>query len=252
MKLKICSFNARFDGAKDGINAFTCRTERIRDFLKAEEPDIIGFQEVTSTMRAWFVENMPDYYTVGGGRNPDCSGEAPLIAFKKRDMQLIGAKTDMLSPTPEKFGSRFAGTDQSKCPRSYCRLLLKHNEIDEPFYVYNVHTDHIGAISRTLASAQLVTDISSHGSLFFMTGDFNATPDASEIKLISAPERIVDVSSALGGTFHAYGKLESPVKIDYIFADSRAVATDCYVVADEPVEGVYISDHNPIVAIFEF
>ena len=251
MKIKICSFNARFDGANDGINAFTCRTPRLLEFLKAESPDIIGFQEVTPTMRAWFVENMPDYYSVGGGRNPDCSGEAPLIAFKKRDMQLIGAKTEMLSPTPEKFGTRYAGIDQSKCPRAYCRVLLKHNDIDEPFYVYNAHTDHIGVLSRTLSSAQLVSDISSHDSLFFMTGDFNALPDSTEIKLIAAPERIVDVSASLGGTFHAYGKRQTPEKIDYIFADSRLKAAECYIVPDEPVDGVYVSDHNPIVAVFE-
>jgi len=56
----------------------------------------------------------------------------------------------------------------------------------EPFYVYNVHTDHKGSVARALASSQLLQDITSHGAPFFMTGDFNATPDAPEIQMITA------------------------------------------------------------------
>lgn len=251
MKLKICSFNSRCDTANDGINNFSCRTGKILEFLKAESPDIIGFQEITPTMREWYVENLTDYYTVGAGRNPDLSGEAPLIAFKKRDMQLVSCDTVMLSSAPKKFGSRYEGSDQSSCPRAYCRVLLKHDKVAEPFYVYNVHTDHIGAAARMLASAQLVQDISTCGRLFFMTGDFNAKPDSPEIALITKSSFISDATASVGGTFHAYGKLDEPVKIDYVFTAKGQIPTECYAVGDNPPDGVYVSDHNPVVAVFE-
>lgn len=251
MKLKICSFNSRCDTADDGINNFSCRTGKILEFLKAESPDVIGFQEITPTMREWYIENLADYYTVGAGRNADLTGEAPLIAFKKRDMQLVSCETVMLSSSPAVFGSRYGGSDQSNCPRAYCRALLKHKDVEKPFYVYNVHTDHIGDTARALASVQLVQDISSADGLFFMTGDFNAQPDSPEIKLITESPFVSDATASIGGTFHAYGKLENPTKIDYIFTRRGVNPDECYAVVDNPEDGVYVSDHNPIIAVFE-
>lgn len=251
MKLKICSFNSRCDVANDGINNFFSRTGKILGFLKTENPDIIGFQEITPTMREWYIENLTDYYTVGAGRNADYSGEAPLIAFKKRDMQLVSCETVMLSSSPEKFGSKYEGSDQSGCPRAYCRVLLKHKDIAKPFYVYNVHTDHVGAMARALASMQLLQDISTKDSLFFMTGDFNAEPDSAEIKLITCCPFISDATKDVGPTFHAYGQLKNPIKIDYVFTSSNLSATEVYKVKDEPKDGVYISDHNPVIAVFD-
>ena len=251
MKLKVCSFNSRCDVANDGINNFECRKGKILEFINRENPDIIGFQEITPTMREWYVENLNDYYTVGSGRNADFSGEAPLIAFKKRDMQLLSCETVMLSSSPEIFGTKYEGSDQSACPRAYCRALLKHKDIEKPFYVYNVHTDHVGAMARSLASMQLVQDISTKDGLFFMTGDFNAEPDSAEIKLITDCSFISDVTKDIGATFHAYGQLKNPIKIDYVFTNKSLTATEVYKVKDEPKDGVYISDHNPVIAVFD-
>ena len=250
MRLKVCSFNSRCDIANDGINNFECRKGRILEFIRAEDPDIIGFQEITPTMREWFVESLEDYYTVGAGRNPDLTGEAPLIAFKKRDMQLVSCETVMLSSSPEVFGSRYEGSDQSHCPRAYCRALLKHKDIEKPFYVYNVHTDHVGAMARALASVQLVQDISTRDGIFFMTGDFNAEPESREIRLITECPFVSDVTRDVGATFHAYGKLDNPVKIDYIFTNLATDPRESYAVEDIPVDGIYISDHLPVVADF--
>ena len=40
-------------------------------------------------------------------------------------------------------------------------------------------------------------------------------------------------------------------KIDYIFTDLTADKTESYRVEDAPVDGVYISDHFPVVAFVE-
>ena len=255
MELKICSFNSRCarDRTKDGINNFFERTERIREFIERESPDVIGLQEITDVMREWYIDALEDYYIVGGGRDADFGGESSAIAFKKRDMQLISVKTEMLSSEPNKQGSRYEGSDQSVCPRVYTRAYFKHKDIKTPFYVYNVHTDHKGSLARKLASMQMVRDVCSHDEIFFMTGDFNATPETDEIGLLTSLPRIVDVTENIERTFHQFGRLseEQMSKIDYIFADSRASLVRSWRVEDEPKDGVYISDHYPILAIFE-
>ena len=61
----------------------------------------------------------------------------------------------------------------------------------------------------------------------------------------------MDVSENVGATFHDYGRLEVPVKIDYIFTDLRNKLVDCSIIEDEPVNDVYLSDHVPLVAVLE-
>lgn len=253
IRVSVMSFNMRCSSAKDGINDFENRKLRIREMLNEQSPDVIGFQEITPVMREWVVETFPQYYMVGAGRNADYSGESCLVAFKKDLFDLISCDTVMLSSTPSVMGSRYEGAGQSKCPRVYTRVLLKHRDGCEPFYVYNVHTDHEGSLARFLASQQLLGDIASHNRNFFMTGDFNAEPDSDEIKVLTANSvrKIMDVSENKGRTFHGYGQKEEPFKIDYIFSDSRNTVVDCHVIEDTPVNGVYISDHFPLIAVFE-
>ncbi len=253
VNLMVMSFNMRCSSAKDGINAFEKRVPRIEEMLNRYSPDVVGFQEITPVMREWIVDTFPQYYAVGAGRNADYSGESCLIAFKKSAFDLVAADTVMLSSTPHVMGSRYEGAGQSKCPRIYTRALLKHRDLREPFWFYNVHTDHEGSLARILASQQLLGDIASHSRNFIMTGDFNAEPDSDEIKMLTANEarKIVDVSENAGATFHDYGRREVPIKIDYIFSDLRNKVVECRVIEDVPVNDVYVSDHLPLIAVLE-
>ena len=251
--LKIMSFNMRCSTANDGVNNFENRKPRILDMLSHANPDIIGFQEITPEMREFIIENLTDYYAVGAGRGATYNDEAPLIAFKKLDMQLISCDTVMLSTTPAIPGSVYEGSDQSRCPRAYAKVFLKHKDIGKPFYVYNVYTDHIGELSRIMASLQMLQDICSHNAQFLLTGDFNAHPDSKEIMMITdcKSRKIVDATASLDGTFHNYGRRDGYAKIDYIFASDGVSVTDANIVSDAPVNGVFYSDHFAVTATVE-
>ena len=45
-KLKVLSFNLRYNNPNDGENSWLNRSELVKNFLWSESPDIIGFQEV--------------------------------------------------------------------------------------------------------------------------------------------------------------------------------------------------------------
>lgn len=251
--LKIMSFNLRVDCAADGINSFSNRFHRVVEVLERERPDIVGFQEVTEGMRARLRDHLPGYTVQGCGRNRDYHGESMLIAYRKDEVELITLENVWLSPTPSLPGS-FYGGDQSDCPRMFTAALLKHNDVRTPFLFINTHLDHLGKQARYLGAMQLLQYISSHREAFILTGDFNATPDAPEIALISSvmkDRRVVDCTSELGPTFHDFGRLpeNKRVKIDYIFTDGSC--TESYVVPDEPVDGQYYSDHNAVCAMVE-
>ena len=248
--LKIMSFNLRVDNTGDGINSFTNRFSRVVEVLEQEKPDLVGFQEVTDGMRARLRDHLPGYTVQGCGRERHYHGESMLIAYRTDAVELISLENIWLSPTPRVAGSTFGG-DQSGCPRMFTSALVKHNDIPLPFYFINTHLDHQGAEARYLGAMQLVQYISAHGENFVLTGDFNATPDAREIGLITkslAGRGAVDCTAELGPTFHNFGRLpaEKRIKIDYIFTDGKCESA--YVVEDTPVEGQFYSDHNAVCA----
>ena len=252
-QLKIMSFNLRVDNTGDGINSFTNRFHRVVEVLEREKPDIVGFQEVTNGMRARLRDHLPGYTVQGCGREANYCGESMLIAYRKEEVELIRLENIWLSPTPSIPGSNFGG-DQSGCSRMFTAALVKHRDVALPFYFINTHLDHVGKNARYLGAMQLVQYISAHREYFVLTGDFNATPETPEIKLITSAlgyRGAVDCTEGLGGTFHNFGRVpaERRVKIDYIFTD--ACCKDRYVVEDAPVEGQYYSDHNAVCALIE-
>ena len=248
--LKFMTFNLRVDCASDGINSFSKRFGRVVEVIQRERPAVVGFQEVTDGMRAILREHLDGYTVQGCGRDTDYHGESMLFAYRTDEVELISLDNLWLSPTPRVAGSTFGG-DQSKCPRMLTTALLKHNDIKAPFRFVNTHLDHFGRNARYLAAMELCQLLSTYPEKFVLTGDFNATPDAPEISLITSSlsyRGVVDCTLGLEGTFHDFGRvpLEERTKIDYIFTDGKC--SESYIVPDTPVNGQYYSDHHAICA----
>ena len=70
-EIKVMSFNLRMDTEHDGINRFRNRIGRVMEVINSEDPDIIGFQEVTDYMRGVMREQLKGYTVVGCGRNKE-------------------------------------------------------------------------------------------------------------------------------------------------------------------------------------
>lgn len=200
MKIKVFSFNLRTEAKSDGINDFYNRTDRVLATIKEHSPDVIGFQEVQPGMRAWLRENLTEYLIVGCGRERDLGGESVVIGYKKNDFQAIRSETFWLSPTPSVFGSRYP-VDQSSCPRIVTSALLKHKDSPLPFVFCNTHLDHVGKNARLQGSLQIIQYLSENAERFILTGDFNASPSAPEVRVItSTPDFYAkDATLGLGG-----------------------------------------------------
>ena len=260
-KLKVMTFNIRVEASIDGINHLDNRKGRILETINTEKPDLIGFQEVRDGARAWLRDTLSDYMMVGCGRLRDYKGEGAPLAFRKDKFEMVGMETFWLSSTPKIPESKYDGSDQSECPRIATAVTLKPCDSEELLLFVNVHTDHEGAMSRVLASAQLLEYMSQKDLPCVLTGDFNALPNTPEIKMMTVNKRfpLVDATVGIESTFHAFGKLQNyadkfedkPVKIDYVFTNLPTDPDESYAVEDIPVDGIYISDHRPVVAFVE-
>lgn len=249
--IKVITFNIRLATIYDGINYFDYRLPRIIEFLKKEQPDIIGLQEADDHIRDILKNNITDYILIGSGRECNYCGETAPIGYKKDRFDLIKFEQLWLSDTPDIPGSRYEG-DQSECPRVMIAALLKMKGNTSPFWVINTHLDHLGEGARLLGSLQIMRFIQEKKQPVILIGDFNAEPNSIEIKTITENEScpLLDCTAGLGATFHNYSN--TPFwKIDYIFTSFNCDISKSIVYPDEPIDGVYLSDHRPVGAIIE-
>lgn len=256
--MKVVTFNIRCDYNQDGDNNFQNRKDIILKKLNSENADIVCFQEVLPHVASWLKENLKDYYILGCGREKDLKGEQNTVAIKKDKFQLISMNTFWLSLTPEIPGTRYE--KQSMCPRSVTELFLQDLETEKLYYLLNTHLDHEGSEARVLGMEQILKHMkktvenkeqAGYGKIeMILTGDFNGYPESPEIQLIENSEFLRDLTAGMEGTFHDYGRMEPPEKIDYIVVSSglecskRELWKDCE-------NGVYLSDHYPVSVVLE-
>lgn len=242
----LVTFNVRREFQEDLENRFENRKELILKTINHRHPDVIGFQEVLPEALLWLKESLTDYAVVGTGRDPDLGDEATAIAFDKNKYELIKMDTVWLSETPYVPGSRYA--DQSECPRTCTSVLLYERSSGLIIRVYNTHLDHIGVNARLEAVKQIL-EMKNNEKLFkdapfILMGDFNAVPRDEEIKYISDNSDLKDLTANLPGTFHDFGQLDNPEKIDYIYGNNLIKLVDAGLWTCDKESG-FISDHFP-------
>ena len=264
MKISVMTFNLRVDCASDGINLFENRKGRILDAIGKHSPDIIGFQEARDDARDWLSDSLPAYVLVGCGRDADYRGEGVPVAFRKDAFEMIFCENFALSPNPEIMGTRFLGVGQSEYPRMATALKLKHRDAKEPFVFVNTHADHRAAEARGLEISMLVDYMAKKGKRCILTGDLNTLPSEPILKPFSENPDFcfTDATAGIEETFHAFGKVEGSsyfrqkygegkVKIDYIFTTLPTDPSASFAPEDIPEDGVYISDHRPVIAFID-
>lgn len=249
--LKVMTFNLRVDSPCDGINQFFSRTPRILKAIRDEAPDLIGFQEDNDAMREFLRKSLPEYTVIGCGGGRNYRSVSNVIAYKTDRFELIDFETKWLSHTPDVPASTFGG-DQSKYPRHYHRARLHDAESDKTFQFVNMHADHVGDNAKLLATKQVVEVLKPYAAEgIFVCGDLNSHPGTPSISAFTEGNDLglVDTTAQVGGTFHGYGTRVPTYKCDFIF--SNVPYSESHLVEDVPENGVYISDHNPVVTTFE-
>ncbi len=261
-ELKVMSFNVRYDNPDDGINAWTNRRDLVYRFLKEQQPDIIGFQEVLKHQIDQLQVNLEAYNHVGVGRNDGKeSGEFVPVFYLKDKYELLASSHFWLSETPEVPGSISWG---AALPRIVTWLQLKERQNGYIFYVFNTHFSHVSAYARNESAILLVNKIKTIAgeAPVVLTGDFNAEPDERMYNTITDnwdgyhqlwDSRLLPIKKTeqSNQTFNGFNPSTPELMIDHIFINGffnvRSFSTHQVIEND-----VYISDHYPIMANLSF
>jgi endonuclease/exonuclease/phosphatase family metal-dependent hydrolase len=231
-------------------------------FIRLNDPDIIGTQETEYSQHTFLQRNLTEYALYGVGREDGkTNGEHNTILYKKGRFTEHGSGTFWLNENPDKPGK---GWDAGYT-RIASWLILKDKISGKQLFVINTHIDHKGPTAQKESIPLLMSKISKlHGELpVVLTGDFNMPPTNNNIRYITdASEghysllhtKKISETPPTGnvGTYHALEDADSGKDglIDYIFVDEK-VRVLAYTVFPPKFEGSFLSDHSAVMAKIE-
>ncbi|MBD8389058.1 endonuclease/exonuclease/phosphatase family protein [Dysgonomonas sp. BGC7] len=261
LEINVMSFNIRLDHAGDSLNNWQYRKDVAAEVIKTNDIDILGTQEVLLNQFNDLKERLPEYTGIGVGREDGKKmGEFCALFYKKTKFTEIKSGNFWLSETPEIAGSK--GWDAS-----YIRVatwaILKDNTTGKQVFAINSHLDNDGLTARIEGGNLLLKKAMELGKglPIILTGDFNDTPESETIKNITDSAKsdyllnskaVAESVAGTEWTFHDFGRLpmqERPL-IDYIFV-SKNIRVLNYNTLSDKLDGIFVSDHKPIMAKIE-
>lgn len=256
--ISVMTLNVRYDNPRDSINAWPNRAKQVENFIKHQDPDILGMQEVLAHQFAYLDSVLTDYASQGVGRDDGLrKGEMNPVFYKKDKFDLVRTITFWLSDTPEFPGSKAWG---SSLPRIVTWMELVNKETEDHFFYFNTHFAHDSDSARVMSSDMLLNKVSeiAQGFPFIITGDFNMLPDSRGYTILTGSEgsaSLVKDSYFLSEekpfgpswTFNGFSDKPGEGRIDYILVKSGMKVLDHKTIIHKD-GNVFLSDHWPVVA----
>ena len=99
------TFNIRYDNPQDSLNNWQYRKDRVCQFIKDHELDIVGMQEVLHSQFQDLRAGLPEYDGIGVGRDDGKeAGEYCPVFFKTDRFTLVEYGNFSLSEYPDTIG----------------------------------------------------------------------------------------------------------------------------------------------------
>lgn len=249
--IKMMSYNLRCISPLDfGKKSWFYRADLIIDDIVNEKPGIIGFQEATKWHYAYLTNALQGYDSVITYRDEAFNSEGCPIFYNTALYTLVDKGSFWLSETPEVMSKSWGAQFNRVC--SY--VILTDNASGEDFVVFNTHLSHVSDEARINGIKVVLDKIAQFGSLpAVIMGDFNAQEGSETYTRVT--ENFIDARYATENTtdthtYQGWGDPEKYKRIDYFMISKTGIKVNEYNVLSGLHDGVYSSDHCPIVLEF--
>ncbi|MFC6974154.1 endonuclease/exonuclease/phosphatase family protein [Halomicroarcula sp. GCM10025709] len=169
-RVRVASFNVRYDAAKDGTDNWAHRRQLVAGTIRYHAPAVVGVQEAMSHQLRELQAMLPAYDWVGDPRDSVAvGGEHTAVGYRTDRFDCTATDTFWLSETPTEPGS--VGWDAAY-PRvaTWARL-----DDGDPLLVVNTHLDHEGERARRRGIDLVLERLDGivDGEPVVLQGDFN-------------------------------------------------------------------------------
>ena len=253
--------DANSDDAKNG-NGWKQRLPEVCNLVKYHNFDIFGTQEGLYHQLENMKEQLPEMDYIGVGRDDGKqAGEYSAIFYKKDKFKLLDSGNFWLANNSSKPNM---GWD-AVCIRICSWGKFKEKTSGKEFYMFNVHTDHVGVKARKEGAKLILEKIKKIAGKkpVILTGDFNDDQTSDSYLLLNTTNQLRDsyelspIKYANNGTFNSFNLTrKTDERIDHIFINNDfkviryGILTDIYW--DKNSVPRIPSDHYPVAAEVEF
>lgn len=248
------TFNLRFGLADDGANSWRRRKKALPALFRKYRPDFIGFQECNPFQIDYLAEILVGYEHIGK-LSPAPENWQNNVIFYRHGWEPTISRHLFLSETPS-VPSKFKG---SRWPRQATigmftsnrrRLICVNTHFD---FAENIQTRSAHLIMEQLA--ELPSEVPA-----ILSGDFNTIPGQNCYVVFTGKDRRLSpdgpwfrnaASKPLKGTYHGFEGRTDGDHIDWILYRG-CISVAGYEVVEGKFDGVYPSDHFPVIAEFKW
>jgi endonuclease/exonuclease/phosphatase family metal-dependent hydrolase len=256
--LTVMTLNVRQPDQDDGINAWENRRDLLVETIVTAKPDLIGTQELFTLQADYILSRSSEplgYRWIGTGRFGDARDKHVGIFYRASSLQLIRHGDFWLSETPDVPGSASWNILRPRqvtwgCFETKAGQLLYHFNTHFPY-----RREEEEARRQTAALLlQRIGELAGSDSVL-LTADFN-NPAGGEIYTTLTEAGLQDAWTSaeqrIGpeGTLNGFGRPMPDRRIDWVLYRAPWRVGKAETIATS-VNGVYPSDHYPVVAEFE-
>jgi endonuclease/exonuclease/phosphatase family metal-dependent hydrolase len=256
MEFRVVSANIRFANPADGEHDWVNRKDFMASLVNDFKTDLLGTQEGRQPQLEEMAELLPNMQLIQGHRDWIEERMYPCIFVNPETIYVKNSGDIWLSETPNLAGSF---SFDSAFPRLCTWIQGAFKKSGKDFFFVNVHLDHILGTTREQQIRVLIDEtkkINIENRPMILAGDFNESPEDGVRKIINAEqENLNDPWQSLKKdediSFHKFqGELEGASRIDWILVDNR-ITVKSIDLNKSHNEGVYPSDHFPVMGQFE-
>lgn len=237
--LRVMQWNIYNTRGSDGI----CNPDRIANHIVAQTPHVVSLNEV----KAFAGECSWTF---------DMSLHLQSLLQSKTGVTWYRKYVQIGSNAGNVLLSRYPAVSSSTTLLSYDRGVAQMTIAVNGGHVnlFTTHVDYANASWRTSQIGEALTWIGGFAAPRIVMGDFNTSPGTSDYSLVATPYQDSWVAAQSTGTATAYngtGATHGTSRFDYVFYSRTApFSIQSVNVPDTRINGVYPSDHNPVIAVF--
>lgn len=254
-RMRVMTFNLRFENDRDGDNAWVNRRELVVHLIRRYRPDILGTQEGKWPQLAYLRDHLHGYQAHLPDRAPEEKTQCPTLFIREERFAVESGRDFWLSKTPDVHLSK---DWDSAFPRMMSFAMLRGHKKQKNLKAAVTHLDHMGEEAR-YQQARIVAEWAA-GQEFpvIVMGDFNEGPASSVHKVLTGlPAGLTDTWEALACpedeesfTHHGFNGVPQRARMDWILVSSHFEVLDAAIIRDS-YNGSYPSDHYPYMCDLE-
>jgi endonuclease/exonuclease/phosphatase family metal-dependent hydrolase len=240
--LRVMQWNVYKTKGTDGV----CNPDRTANTIVAQNVDVVSINEINffSGSCAWTFDM--------GVRLQSLLQQKTGVTWYRKHVVVEGGTTGTGNVLLSRYPPASSSSTLLSNLRGVAQMAIVVN--GRTVNLFSTHIEYYNASWRPSQIAEAVGWTHNFSEPRIVMGDFNTWPGTSDYYLIATPYQDAWVAAQGAGTATAYngsGATHGTSRIDYVFFSRvGALSLSSVTVPDTRVNGVFASDHDPVIAVF--